>query len=186
MAKKSAGQQAPEKPPVEEPAPEVEVEVAEAPAETEVPAPSEAELEGKGEESDQESPPPGPRSLADLAKAEVAEQDEAELEAELEAEERAERDAKSREDQLKKRIVEAHDQLARDRVLETQHRHKRPKDARSMKDARVFGLHPDHPGNVVLRGQCHRPGQVFIAWPDEVEDHPSSDHIVELPDPRED
>lgn len=186
MAKKSGGQEAPEKPSAEEPAPEVEVDVQEAPKPTEVSEPSETELDGEGESGDEpEAAPPRPRSLADLAKADMAELDEAELEAELEAEERSERDAKHREDLLRQRLVEAHDQLGRDRVLETQNRNKQPKGARSMKDARIFGLHPDHVGNIVIRGQCHRAGTIFVAWPDEVKKHPSTDHIVELPDPRE-
>ncbi len=110
--------------------------------------------EGKGPPTPEEKP----TNLGDVARARMQKIDEQEARARKEAarlKARSERqEHELREKELEK-VAQRLDELC-------------TSDPKKYSEFRIFLVRPDQPANAVVRGRCFRPGQLFLAHPDEV------------------
>ena len=120
------------------------------------------------------------KSLVDVDRKQRAKSEDAELEAQLAAEEAKENDRMAARSAREVR-VEALRALRKAKVtqdaaaLETASRLKTPKP-KLFADAKIYEVRGDQPQNFLARSRCFRPGEMFLAWPDEVE----GSELVEL------
>lgn len=113
------------------------------------------------EESSEEPLKEPPKSLADIARADMRRAEKLEARHREAHAKRAEADEAKRRAQHEAKLdalFDRADSINRDRQ----------KKGLPPENFRVFRVDPDQPANAVVRGRCHKPGEMFLATKDEV------------------